>query len=95
MTQTWNTEGGGEVGISQPHSSHSKWHMTKIYLMTSDGGNSELVKDHKELYDKTNEHFKDMDRKECLWERLANSRKLSVKVCMAWLNPKGLINLTC
>ena len=39
------------------------------------------MKDHKELYNKTNEHFKDKARKECLWESFTNSRKLSVKVC--------------
>ena len=34
--------------------------MTNIYLMDSDVETIvDLVKDHKELYDKTNEHFKD------------------------------------
>ena len=28
-----------------------------------------FVKDHEELYNKTNEHFKDKARKDCLWER--------------------------
>ena len=36
------------------------------------------------LYDKINEHFKDKARKECLWERFANSHKLSVKVYKTW-----------
>ena len=44
----------------------------------------DFVKDHKDLYDKTSEHFKDKARKECLWERFTNSRKLSVKVCKNW-----------
>ena len=44
----------------------------------------DFVKDHKELYDKTNEHFKDKARKKCLWERFTNSQKLSVKVCKTW-----------
>ena len=43
------------------------------------------MKDHQELYDKTSEHFKDKARKECLWERFNNSRKLSVKVCKTWI----------
>ena len=43
-----------------------------------------LLKDHEELYDKNNEHFKDKPRKECFWERIANSGKLSVKVCKTW-----------
>ena len=34
----------------------------------------DFVKNHEELYDKTNEHFKDKD---CLRERFANTRKLS------------------
>ena len=41
----------------------------------------DFVKDHEELYNKTNEHFKGKARKECLWESFTNSRKLSVKVC--------------
>ena len=40
-----------------------------------------FVKDHKELYDKTSEHFKDKARKKCLWEQFAKSSKLSVTVC--------------
>ena len=41
--------------------------MTNIYL--TDSGKEaivDFVKDHKELYDKMNEHFKDKARKECL-----------------------------
>ena len=44
----------------------------------------DFVKDHEELYDRTNHHFKDKARKECLWERFTNSCKLSVKVCKTW-----------
>ena len=44
------------------------------------------MKDYEELYDKTNEHFKDKARKECLWEQFANSHKLSVKVCKTWFD---------
>ena len=56
--------------------------MTNIYLSDSDEeAIVDLVKDHKELSRCTmnNEHFKDKARKECLWERFANRRKLSVK----------------
>ena len=42
------------------------------------------VKDHEELYNKTNKQFKVKARKECLWERFANSCKWSVKVCKTW-----------
>ena len=33
----------------------------------------DFVKDHEELYDKINEHFKDKARKECLCGRFASS----------------------
>ena len=60
-------------------------HMTNIYLTDSDeDAIVDFVNDHKELYNKTNEHFKDKARKQCLWERFANSCKLSVKVCKTW-----------
>ena len=56
--------------------------MTNIYLADSDEEVIvDFVKGHEALYTKTNKHFKDKTRKECLWERFANSRKLSVKVC--------------
>ena len=44
----------------------------------------DFVKDHQELYDKTNKHFKDKARKKYLWERFTNSHKLSVKVYKIW-----------
>ena len=50
---------GGEVGPSQ----YKKGHMTNIYLTNSD---KEAIVDHKDLYNKTNEHFKDKARKRCL-----------------------------
>ena len=40
----------------------------------------DFVKDHEEELYKTNEHFKDMARNECLLERFANSYKLSIKL---------------
>ena len=44
----------------------------------------DFVKDNGELY-KTNEHFKDKVRKECLCQRFTISHKLSVNVCKTWL----------
>ena len=80
-----DTEAGGEVGTLQSHSRQKKGHMTNIYLTDPDEETIvDFVKDHKELYDKTNEHFKHKTRKECLWEMFANSCKLSVKVCKTW-----------
>ena len=46
-----DTDGGGEAGTSQSYSRHNKRQMANIYLM-------DFMKDHKKLYDKTNEHFK-------------------------------------
>ena len=85
-----DTEGGGEADTSQSYSRPKKGHMTNIYLTDSDEeAIVHFVKDHEELYDKTNGHFKDKGEKECLWERFANSRKLS-KCAKLGLNPKGL-----
>ena len=64
------------------HSRHKKGHITSIYLTDSyEEAIADFVKDHEELYDKTNEYFKDKARNQCFWEGFANSRKLSVKVC--------------
>ena len=61
--------------------------MTNIYLTDSDKeATVDFVKDHKELYYKTNEHLKDKARKECLWEQFTNNHKLSVKVCKTWFD---------
>ena len=71
---------GGEMGPSQ--SRYKKGHMTNVYLTDFDvEATVNFVKDHKELYDKTSEHFKDKAGKESLWEEFARSHKLSVKVC--------------
>ena len=53
--------------------------MNSIFLSDSDKeAIVEFVKQHKELYGKTNDKFKDKKRKEGLEERLAASRNLSV-----------------
>ena len=44
----------------------------------------EFVKQHKELYDKTNNSFKDKQKKERLWEQLAATRNLPVKTVKKW-----------
>ena len=73
-------EAGGEAGaLSQSH--YKEGHMSNIYLTDLDEeGIVDFVIDHKELYDKTNEHFKDKARKECLWDRFTNSSKMYAKV---------------
>ena len=76
--------GGGRANLSHVPR-QKKGHMTNIYLADSEkGGSCGLAKDHEELYNKTNEYFKDQARKECLWEWITNSHKLSVKVCKTW-----------
>ena len=73
---------GGEAGTSELHSRHRKGYMINIYLTdTDEEATVVFVKDHEELYDKTNEHFRDRDRKECLWKRFPKRLKLAVKVC--------------
>ena len=55
--------------------------MTNIYLTDSnEDAIVDFVKDHEELYNKTNEHFKDKARKECPWKRFANNHKLSTVI---------------
>ena len=81
-----DTESGGEAAMCQSHSRHKKGHMTNIYLTDSDEeAIVDFIKDHEEPYGKSNKLFKDKARKDCLWERFANSHKLSVKVCKTWL----------
>ena len=72
--------------VTQKQRLKERWdhhnHMTYIYLTDLDEeAIVDFMKDNEELYDKTNEHFKDKVRKECLWEHFSNSHKLSVKVC--------------
>ena len=66
-------------------------HMTNIYLTESDEeALLDFVRDHEELYDKTNEHFKDKARKEFLRETFTYSQKLSLKFARLGSKPKGL-----
>ena len=44
----------------------------------------EFVKQHEELYDKTNDSFKDKQKKESLWESFAATRNLPVKTVKKW-----------
>ena len=69
----------GEAGPSQ--SRYKKGHMINVYLTDSDkDAIVDFVKDHEELYDKTNDYFNEKAKKECLWEQFTNSHKLCVKV---------------
>ena len=54
------------------HDRHKKGHMTYIYL-TDEEVIADFVKDDEELYNKTNKHFQEKAREDCLWERFASS----------------------
>ena len=49
----------------------------------------DFVKEYKELYEKTSEHFKDKSREESVWVQFTKSRKLSVKVCKTWFDSQN------
>ena len=64
-----------------------EWAHDYIYLTDYDEeAIVDFVKDHEELYYKTNEHFKDKERKKFFWEQFAKNPKLSVKVCKTWFD---------
>ena len=59
--------------------------MKSIFLSDSDEeAIVEFVKQHEELYNKAHDKFKDKQRKEGLWERLAASKNLSVNTIKEW-----------
>ena len=54
--------------------------MKSIILSDSDKeAIMEFIKQHEELYDKTNDSFKDKQKKERLWDQLEATRNLPVK----------------
>ena len=86
-----DTEGGREVGTSQSHSRQKKGHMTNIYLTDSDEeAVTDFVKNHEELYDKTNLHFKDKARKKCFGGVLPTAASCLSKCARLGSNPIGL-----
>ena len=63
-----------------------KGQINSIFLCDSDEeAIVEFVKQHEELYDKTNSKFRDKQRKEGLWERLTATRNLSVNTGKKWV----------
>ena len=59
--------------------------MKSIFLSDSDKeAIVESVKQHDELYDKTNDSFKDKQKKERLWETLASTTNLPVNTVKKW-----------
>ena len=61
------------MGTSQSQSLHKKGHRMTFLTDSDEEAIVDFVKDHEELYDKTNEQFKDKARKNCLWEGFASS----------------------
>ena len=69
-----------DTGAESTQSRQKKGQMKSIFL--SDSGEEaivEFVKQHEELYDQTNDSFKDKQKKERLWQQLAATRNLPIK----------------
>ena len=59
--------------------------MKSIFLSDSDKeAVVEFLKQHDELYDKTNNSFTDKQKKERLWEQLEATRNLPIKTVKKW-----------
>ena len=68
-----------DTDVESTQSRQQKGQMKSIFLSDSDEAIVEFIKQHKELYDKTNNSFKDKQKKERLWEQLAVTRNLPIK----------------
>ena len=71
--------------VESTQSRQKKGQMKSIFLSDSDEeAIVEFVKQHRELYDKTKDSFKDKQKKERLWEQLASTRNLPIKTVKKW-----------
>ena len=76
-----------DTDVESTQSRQKKGQMKSIFLSDSDeDAIMEFVKQHEELYDKTNDSFKDMQKKERLWEQLAATINLPVKTWKKWFD---------
>ena len=76
-----------DTDVESTQSRQKKGQMKSIFLSDSDEDViMEFVKQHEELYDKTNDSFKDKQKKERLWEQLAATRNLPVKTVKKWFD---------
>ena len=74
-----------DTDVESTQSRQKKGQMKSIFLSDSDEeAIVEFVKQHKELYDKTNDSSKDKQKKERLWESLAVTRNWPVKTVKKW-----------
>ena len=76
-----------DTDVESTQSRQKKGQMKSIFLCYSDKeAIVEFVKQHEELYDKTNDSFKDKQKKERLWEQVAATRNLPVKIVKKWFD---------
>ena len=76
-----------DTDVESTQSRQKKSQMKSIFLSDSDEeAIVKFVKQHEELYDKTNDSFKDKQKKEGLWEQLAATRNLPVKTVKKWFD---------
>ena len=74
-----------DTDVESTQSRQKKGQMKSIFLSDSDEeAIMDFVKQHEELYDKTNNSFKDKQKKEQLWEQLASTRNLPIKTVKKW-----------
>ena len=74
-----------DTDVESTQSRQTKGQMKSIFLSDSDEeAIMEFLKQHEELYDKTNDSFKDKQKKERLWQQLAATRNLPVKTVKMW-----------
>ena len=74
-----------DTDAESTQSRQKKGQMKSIFLSDSDEEVIvEFVKQHEELYDKTNHSFKDKQKKESLWEQPAATRNLPIKTVEKW-----------
>ena len=86
-----DTEAGGKGSTSHSHSRCKKGHIINMYLKESEEAIVDFVKHHKELYNKTDEHFQDKTRKESLWQRFATVASCLPRCTTPGLSRKGHI----
>ena len=65
------------VAVKRPRTERSESEMDTEAIV-------DFVKDLEMLYNKTNEHFKDKARKDCVWKRFASRCHLSVMKYETW-----------
>ena len=74
-----------DTDVESTQSRQKKGQIKSIFLSDSDEeAIVEFIKQHEELYDKTNDSFKDKQKKEILWEQIAATRNLPIKTVKKW-----------